>query len=304
MIGAAHRVIRIGVVSYLNARPLIEGLDARRDLSLRFEPPARLAELLDAGAVDVALVPVVDVLKRGGVWRIVSDACIGCDGETMTVRVFSRVPPDRVRVLHADVDSHTSVNLARVLWRELFDRDLEVVPLDARTADPSDVVGADAALLIGDKVVDPARGHFGYEVDLGGAWRAHTGLPFVFAAWAAKRARLQVASGQLAPANASEPPRDRLSASLSAARDLGVARAASLAAEFGPRHGWPVELAERYLTRCLRYRLDARMIEGANVFARLMARDGLIPAAAASLEIDSGASAGGALEAESANAHR
>lgn len=266
--------MRLGVVSFLNAKPLIHGLDARRGLQIEFDVPAALADRLDGGEFDAALVPLFDVLRRGNAWRVVSDACIGCDGETMTVRVFARVPPDRVRVLYADVDSHTSVNLARVLWRELFDRQLEIRPLDTRAASPADVHDAQAVLLIGDKVVDPARGHFGYEVDLGGAWRAHTGLPFVFAVWAARNSDPQSANSE----------DDRIAAYLShspfeflnSARDAGVACADALALRFGPQHGWPVELARRYLTRCLCFTLDSRAIEGANLFARLLAREGLI----------------------------
>lgn len=268
--------MRLGVVSFLNARPLIHGLAARRDVRIEFDVPAALAGRLDGGEFDAALVPVFDLFRRGDAWRVVSDACIASDGETMTVRVFSRVPPDRVRVLHADVDSHTSVNLARILWRELFDRGLEILPLDTRTASPAEMHDAEAVLLIGDKVVDPARGHFGYEVDLGGAWRAHTGLPFVFAVWAARKGNWPATGGE-ADQEASPSACYSPAEILNAARDAGVACADALATEYGPRHGWPLELARRYLTRCLRYTLDARMIEGANLFAGLLAREGLIP---------------------------
>ncbi len=257
---------RLGIVSFLNARPLIHGLENRPDVACIFDVPARLSDRLADGEFDAALVPVFDVLRRGDAWRVVSDACIGCDGETMTVRVFSRIPPDRVHVLHADVDSHTSVNLARVLWRELFGRTLDVRPLDTRASHPAELHHAEAVLLIGDKVVDPTRGHFGYEVDLGGAWRAHTGLPFVFAVWACRHGAAGPAAGRSFS----------LSTILSSARDAGVSRADALATEFGPRHGWPVELARRYLSRCLRFTLNARMVEGANLFASLLAREDLI----------------------------
>lgn len=271
---------RLGIVSFLNARPLIHGLEGRPDVRCLFDVPARLPGLLERGEADAALVPVYDVLSRGDAWEVVSDACIGCDGETMTVRVFARVPPDRIRVLHADADSHTSVNLARVLWRELFDRKLDIRPLDTRVANPAELHDAEAVLLIGDKVVDPARGHFGYEVDLGGAWRSHTGLPFVFAVWAARNSEWRIANSETKHGAASSI-RNSLFAILNSARDAGVSRADALAAEFGPRHGWPVELARRYLTRCLRFTLDARMIECANLFARLLAREGALPEGAA-----------------------
>jgi chorismate dehydratase len=258
-------MLRLGVVSFLNSRPLIDGLEADGRVQLSFAVPAALPGQLDRGEVDVALIPTVDVLRSGGRYRVLSDGCIGCDGETMTVRVFSQVPPDRVRTLWTDTDSHTSVALARVLWRELYGRDLELRALDARAADLTD---HEAVLLIGDKVVDPGRGSYAYEVDLGGAWRQHTGLPFAFALWAYHEPRPSGRAADLEP----------WSALLSQARDRGVARAAEIAERDGPAHGWPVTLALRYLKQCLRYTLDARMIAGVELFGRLCAQADLAPA--------------------------
>jgi len=250
---------RIGAVSYLNTRPLVAALQERTNLDFRFEVPGALEALLRGGDVDVALIPIIDVLRGGGRYRVLSDAGIACDGETMTVRVFSQIPPDRVRRLAADVDSHTSVALAAVLWRELFGVDLEITPFDAA----SGITDAqDSVLLIGDKVIDPRRGSYAFEIDLGGAWRQHTGLPFVFAVWAAPAAR-PVAGG--------------LAALLEEGRDRGVERAAEIATAEGPMRGWPVSLALRYLTRCLTFRLDERYVRGAERFARLCAEAGLAP---------------------------
>ncbi len=88
----------LGVVSFLNSRPLIHGLDAERGMSLCFDVPSRLPGALQRGEVDAALVPVVGMARLGSAVEIVSDACIGADGDTMTVRVFSRVPPEEVDV--------------------------------------------------------------------------------------------------------------------------------------------------------------------------------------------------------------
>ena len=258
---------RLGVVSFLNARPLIEGLAERGDVEIVYDVPARLPDSLEAGQADAALIPIIDVLRSGGRYRVVSDACIGCDGETMTVRVFSQVPPDRIETLWVDGDSHTSVALAAILWRELYRRELTLQPVS--TGEQA-IDQLESVLLIGDKVVDSRRGSFAYEVDLGGAWRQHTGLPFVFAVWACRNVA--------ADGSSAGDGLDQLASSLSRARDRGVARAAEIAETHGPELGWPVELARRYLTRCLSYKLDARSIEGANLFGRLCARAGLAPA--------------------------
>ena len=148
-------MVKLGVVEFLNSRPLIERLSQRPDVQCLFDVPARLPARLESGEVDAALIPVFDVIKSMGRLRVVSDACIASDGETMTVRVFSQVPPDRLRSLAVDVDSHTSVALVRVLWRELYGRELELHAAELRGAASS---GFESVLLIGDKVVDPARG--------------------------------------------------------------------------------------------------------------------------------------------------
>jgi chorismate dehydratase len=191
---------------------------------------------------------------------VVSDACIASDGETLTVRVFSQVPPDRVRTLWVDPDSHTSIALARVLWQELYGCKLDVRPLESGL---TDLGGLEAVLLIGDKVVDPRRGGFAHQVDLGSAWRKLTGLPFVFAVWATRDTTVLEVGDVLCRA-----------------RNRGVARAAEIAECEGPAHGWPVELARRYLTRCLTFTLDARAMEGADLFARRCAQAGITPAGA------------------------
>ena len=267
-------VLKLGVVSFLNARPLIEGLDESQGVQCLFDVPAELPGRLDRGEVDAALIPIVDVLRGQGRYRIVSDACIGCDGETMTVRVFSQVPPDRIRALSVDPDSHTSVALARILWRDLYNRELELTPFEPKEQSDHDL---ESVLLIGDKVVDPARGSFAYEVDLGGAWRQHTGLPFVFAVWA----QLGDDGKEEPRASARAVPRvfmAKLTKTLSQARDHGVTRAAEIATTFGPSQGWSVAQAKRYLTRCLSYTLDERSRAGANLFAQRCAELGLTPA--------------------------
>lgn len=257
---AAPRVHRLGVVSFLNSRPLIEGLDLSDGVSLTYDVPAHLAGLLDAGEVDAALVPVIDIVRPHRRWQIISDACIGCDGETLTVRIFSRVPPDEIRRLHVDGDSHTSVALATVIWQEMFGRRLIITPLSATGGDLSEV---EAVLLIGDKVVNHRLTEFDIETDLGGAWKSLTGLPFVFAAWVCDRG--YDAGG--------------LPALLSRARDAGVARAAEIAANAGPGLGWPVELATRYLTHRLKFTITERHRQAMDLFLDMVQQQHVIPEA-------------------------
>ena len=240
---------RLGVVSYLNAKPLIAGLDRDPDVQLVYEVPARLALLLDEGAVDAALVPVIDLVQEERAWRIVSDACIGCDGETLTVRVFSRVAAESITRLHVDGDSHTSVALATIIWRELYGTLLDITPFVGKTA----LEQCEAVLLIGDKVVNDRPAGCEIETDLGSAWKSLTSLPFVFAVWAAPRG-FDVTG---------------LAERLSRARDNGVRAAPMIAADFGPGMGWPVTLATRYLTQRLKFTLGPRQRRGLDRFLEL-----------------------------------
>src|SRR5580765_7590963 len=173
----AEQLTTLGVVSFLNSRPLIEGLDAECGISLHYAVPSAMPSMLRRGEVDAALIPVIDLARNAGRWERISNACIASDGETLTVRVFSKTPPEGMSVLYVDPDSHTSVALAQLIWSYHFERRLVFRPLSAI----DDLNEAESVLLIGDKVVNaPLRG-FDYEVDLGGAWKAWQGLPFVFA---------------------------------------------------------------------------------------------------------------------------
>lgn len=249
---------RLGVVSFLNSRPLIEGLSRESaGVDLVFDVPAALPGLLDRDVVDAALVPVIDLVRPGRAWSILSDACIACDGETLTVRIFSRVPPEEIRRLHVDGDSHTSVVLATLVWQEMYGTRLMVTPYDAGV----EKADYEAVLLIGDKVINHRLIDLDVEIDLGGAWKSLTGLPFVFAVWACRRDR---DVGDLA-------------AVLARARDRGLANLERIVEDAAPGMGWPIELARRYLARRLVFTLDDRMRAGLDCFLELASKNGLVP---------------------------
>ncbi len=255
-------MLRIGAVSYLNTQPLIEGLDDLSGVSLIRAVPAALPAMLDDGSIDVGLVPIIDTVRDNRSWKVCSNACIGCDGATLTVRVFSRVDARDITTIHVDGDSHTSVVLAQVLWLERFGRAVDVVPLtDLGVGGIGD---ADAVLLIGDKVITPPVGMdlFSTQTDLGAMWKSLTGLPFVFAVWACRDDAVAA----------------RVTPILDIARDKGVAIAGQLARENGPRHGWSVELAEHYLTTSLNFTLTDRHRQAMTRFIDLARKHELVSA--------------------------
>lgn len=248
----------LGVVSYLNARPLYETLLSNDRFPFRPAVPSALATMLAAGKCTAALLPVVDYWRNRNVLERVSNACIASDGETMTVRVFARRPAEKITHLHADGDSHTSVILSQLIWRRLYGTKLELQPW--RIDETPGFDGVEAVLLIGDKVVTSAPKGFGFEVDLGAAWKYLTGLPFVFAAWYARNSESHSA----------------LADELNRARDEGVARAAEIARRFAPIHGWPEPVAVRYLCDALKFKLTPDALKGLETFFTLASEEGLL----------------------------
>lgn len=181
----------LGSVSYLNAKPLLWGLDAR------LATPRQLAAWLRAGELEAALVPVVEAMEHAGYW-LVDGIAIGCDGPVYSVFLALEKPLHLLRRVALDPASKTSVQLAR--W--LLD---EHLGLDITYVDPT--LPADARLIIGDPAIAFRQTQPETPiVDLGEAWKNATGLPFVFAVWAlrspdsalADRLRHAAAAGLLA----------------------------------------------------------------------------------------------------------
>src|SRR5690606_20477038 len=123
---------------------------------------------------DIGLVSLIDAARCGTPLTLLPVGMIGCDGPTMTVRIFSRTPLEQVKRLRADTDSHTSVALAALLLKKLHGIDVEIIDYDAREdvapGDPWGGAGgeAEATLLIGDKVVTlaPSADEFAHQLDL------------------------------------------------------------------------------------------------------------------------------------------
>src|SRR5262245_44734609 len=114
-------VVRLGAVDYLNARPLVHGLDRRPDLfRIRYDLPSRCAALLHAGEIDAGIIPSIEY-QRGPVdYRIVPDLGIVSDGPVASVAVFTRVPVPGIRRIALDTSSRASAGLIQVLCRDAW----------------------------------------------------------------------------------------------------------------------------------------------------------------------------------------
>ncbi len=253
--------IRLASVGFVNARPLIHGLDADPAVDLARDVPSGLLDRVRGGSADVALLPTIDLQREPGL-RVIPSGGIGCDGETLTVRLFSRVPFDAIQTLACDPDSHTSVALSRAILKRRFGIEPTQVPL--HTADD-----AEAVLLIGDKVVCEEPVGYPHQLDLGAAWKELTGLPFVFAVWAA-RPGVNVGN---------------LPATLRDAKRRGMADLPAIVEQFAVPRGWPAEVAMRYYTEHLRFDIGPRQIEAIRLFHQFAAEDGTIPSPPTPLDI-------------------
>ncbi len=178
--------IWIGAVNYLNTKPLLYGLEqgALGDLvELSGDYPARIASRLMEGSIDAGLVPVA-VIPRLKQHYIIADYCIGCDGDVASVCLFSNEPIEELDTVILDYQSRSSVNLFRILLKEFWKLDIKLVNGGPGFEDR--IEGKTGVILIGDRALKKRR-HVNHIYDLGGAWKQHTGLPFVFAAWVANK---------------------------------------------------------------------------------------------------------------------
>ncbi|MET0637720.1 MAG: menaquinone biosynthesis protein [Chitinophagaceae bacterium] len=179
--------IRVGIVNYLNTKPLIYGLQ-RGPISDMIELtgayPSKLAKMLKDDEVDLGLIPVaaIPLLPQS---YIVGNHCIGAEGEIASVCLFSEVPMKEITKVYLDYQSRSSVALLKWLMKESWGIHPEIIESDNESYRDK-ITGTAAGLVIGDRALEQRRiSTFIY--DLGSEWRGITGLPFVFAAWVSTR---------------------------------------------------------------------------------------------------------------------
>ncbi len=267
--------VRVAAVRYLNTAPLVEGLDRTQGVQLIPTVPSNVVTLLSSGDADLGLASVVDAARSHGALSLLSCGMIGCDGPTLTVRVYSSVPFSRATTLHADTDSHTSVILARLLLQRIHHAAVSLVPFHARErvapgTPPPDSLSdwPETVLLIGDKVVadPPPPDRYPHQMDLGEAWHNWTGLPFVYALWMCRAADASTERVRLA------------AALLDRQRRHNATRLDWIIASRAPEHRWPVAVASNYIKNLLRYEVGPREREGLARFYLEAASANLLPA--------------------------
>lgn len=238
-------------VSFLNPVPLIWGMingPQKRSVNLSFEIPSVCAEIVRNGRADAGLVPVAEIARQNLAY--VPTIGISCLGNVRSILLISKVPFAEIRTLAADNSSRTSIELARVVLRERYGVQPEIVRRDPVLNRM--LTEADAALIIGDPAlhIDPQILPY-RTLDLGNEWQQLTGLPFVFALWAGKSISSDLA--------------DLLQASYAFGADHLDDIVES---EYG-RRSISRELADRYLRHHIHYRIGEQELKGLQTFWEL-----------------------------------
>jgi len=238
-------MVRLGRISYVNMAPVFYRVDA--EVEEVQGVPTELNRMLVAGELDTAPISSIAYAQDADRLRLLPRLCVASEGAVDSIQLVSRVPLERIRAVAVTPESATSVALTKVLLPEA-----EQAPLEAYEAGE-----AEAKLLIGDAALrsafeDPTPHH-----DLGRLWLERTGLPMVFAVWAAPE-----------PTHPDLPElEDALVESVRAAR----AEPERLAFESSERYGYPPGFLARYFEK-LRYRFGPRERAGLYTFLE-MARD-------------------------------
>jgi len=252
-------LLRVGIVHYLNSRPLAWGFRRHRlgsGFDVRYLPPAAVADGLAAAELDVGLVPAIELQRIPGLSAL-PGPCVAATREVRSVLLISRCEIERIRRVSLDENSRTSAVLVRILLRESYGVEAEYVQAPAEL--DSMLERADAALLIGDPALSVDRDRYKV-LDLAAEWRRLTGHPFVFAIWA-------VRDGVSRPL-LSRPFRDSLG--------LGMAEMDALIDEAAQETGLAADDLERYLTHNLSFHLGDEERAGLEEYHRRAYAHGLI----------------------------
>jgi len=238
---------RIGSVPYLNAKPLIYGLETKIQLVI----PSLLSAKLREGQLDAGLIPIMEYFEHPH-YHIVPEIAIGCRGPVRSVYLAYKNPLAKLKKLALDPASKTSNLLLQVILAEFF----ELKPEYTHSSDD-----CDGQLFIG----DPALQHRkrlvqeGFHLlDLGETWFEQTDLPFVFAFWAMRK-------GIDSP--------EKLSRSLQDAKQSGLSHLDEIVQN---QQILPPEAARDYLKKCISFEFGEKEELGIKKFQELCLEHGLI----------------------------
>jgi chorismate dehydratase len=257
VVGPRRATLRLGVVSYLNAAPLVYGLEQEPGLELVRDVPSRIADRLHAGELELGMIPSIEYAF--GDYAIVPGVAIASRGPVRSVVLHHRVPLEALRRVALDTSSRASVALVKTLLQQRLGRQPEYVAMAPEL--PAMLEACDAALVIGDRAL--ALESELPRLDLGEEWQRQTGLPFVYAFWAGPR-------GAVSAADVARLQR--------ALRD-GLGRLGTIAASYNGAAAGRRETNEAYLRSNIVFAFGDEEAAGLREFYRRAHALGLIPRA-------------------------
>jgi chorismate dehydratase len=245
--------IRISAVKYANTYPFIYGLTESgfdKNVVLETDHPADCAAKLISGKADIGLIPVASLplLKE---YHIISDFCIGANGNVRTVLLLSNCHFDEIESIYLDYRSRSSVTLSKVLAQNFWKREFRWMNT-SKGFDFRNIGLYQAVVLIGDQCFEYEKS-FRYNIDLASEWKDFSGLPFVFACWASNR----------------KLDKDFIT-DFNNSLSRGVSNIEKVVKKFGTTGTITGEVLKKYLTENIDYRLDDQKKKGMNLFLDLM----------------------------------
>ena len=249
------RALKISAISFLNTAPLMwdfehdPSREIRENFVVDYTVPSLCAEALRTGSGDIGIIPVITTAEIADL-VVLPDVAIAARDRVRSILLVSRRPLDEVRTVAVDTSSRTSVGLIDVLLTKFYGGRRELRPMTP--ALETMLASCDAGLLIGDPAM-MAKTDGLYSYDLGELWRTQTGLPFVFAVWAVRKAALAQMRPDLALGGIFRSSRDH---------GLRPENLAAIAREWAPRIGLGEPEIVRYLQDNIHYRLDEECRKG------------------------------------------
>jgi len=246
----------------------------RKDFEIHYTVPSACAEALRAGTADIGIIPAITYQTIPDL-VVIPDVAIGAKGPVRSILLVSKQPLDKIKTVAADTSSRTSVALLKIIFQKWWrpakasvetghaPSQPEFIPLDPDLKKM--LKKCDAALMIGDPALKIEPKKYDTVVDLGQEWHKQTGLPFVFAFWAVRRAALK-----------DHPLASDLSRIFQQSRDNGLQNVKALAREWAPRAGITEQRVTDYLTKDIDFALGQEELKGLYAFYKLAREVGVI----------------------------